>query len=168
MAQVINFPNKSRSIPAAQFSTSLDELLADYQWHYGRDAYWHYVKKHGKLPEASAAISLCKLLGHKVRGENLKYFHPSRKKADRKIGKKATRENLRLLLLVEQLANSIAELGKSGSSVAKELKKNNSEHIANYSEVALNWIADFHREWISADEEQVDTTPKNPRICVIK
>jgi hypothetical protein len=169
MDNILKFPSKAKLDTGITSSVDVIERhLTNYQWHFGRDAYWHYVKKNCKLPDASTAKGLCQLLGHKVKASDKKYYFPKGTMAVSRTSKATKMANLRklqLLSTIEALVYDLAKTKISVEDVVSELKKNESEHIANHTDVAISWLADFTVSWRSYDKKrEKPIAAENPRI----
>jgi hypothetical protein len=147
MAQILKFRSPA-STPEAISNPKLDRHLVKYQWHYGRDAFWHYVKKHGELPCAATAQSLANMLGHKIKSKTNSYFSPSVQcngYEARKLGCVHQEQLQQIIDFIEHSAHAIEQFEIEKSAV--EVLKTNNEHLANQIERALSWWIVLSDSW---------------------
>lgn len=176
MNNVLTFPRKTAanksSLQAADDEQAVLKHLERYQWHYGRDAYWFFVTKHNRLPDKQEALTLGRLLNHKVKSTDGKYY-PRKSRKERQVA--AIEANVRLQqervdearLTLEASISALNEVSISSSFLARELRMNSNLDMANRVKTAINWWLEFAREWTSDDKEhQRANKRKNSRSIV--
>lgn len=167
MAKIIQFRQTASRLDktAAELKTSLDEYtkyLSRYQWHFGRDAYWHFLNKKKSLPTACEAEGLATLLGHKVKASDNKYYGKGigLQKRSRKVPKSESRTTATNFIHCLKVFNDAAAISENDIELLSLLEKQeNREHIANQLSVALEWMAKL------LNEINANVRPKSRRIA---
>jgi hypothetical protein len=173
MAQIIQFRQQvcctqdvnNVALPA---SDALTKYLSRYQWHFGRDAYWHFVRKKNALPTPEEARGLSALLGHKVKAANNKYYGSgiSLQRRKRKTSQsKPKRIANDLVHCLKTICEAAALPTEDAKLISRNLRLVGGEQIANQLAAALNWSAKLLEEIEgNVRPESRGTAPLNQRI----
>jgi hypothetical protein len=172
MAEIIEFRAKTPKKDAEtrpDVSDVIEGVMSRYQWRYGSDEYWIFLKSNHRLPSPVEARCLGKLVGHQVQGSDNKMYPEATKSQRaskfqaRKLGKEQSRQITQTLLLVDalQVLSSIQDLPEVSRL---QLSEGDQVQVANHLEDAVSWLARFAESWQKNVElTKRSTTQQNSR-----